>query len=239
MKFNSTGGQSATTSAAAKPLRGGHRPFAAFVLAAGLCAALSTSLSGCAVVLVGGVVGGGLVASDRRTSGAQLEDEGIELRGGARLSQAMGERGHINLSAYNRQVLMTGEVPSEADKQLAAQTMAKVDNVRAVANELVVASNSSIAARSGDILVSGKVRAGFIDAKELSANAFRVVTERGVVYLMGLVTAKEADKATEVARSTSGVQRVVRIFEVISEQELQRIAGPAQNKAAVPAAPDK
>lgn len=236
MKFNA---MTIEQSGVRKVTGSGHRPLAAFVLAASLCAAMSAGLSGCAAILVGGVVGGGLVASDRRTAGTQLEDESIELRGGARLSQALGERGHINLSAYNRQVLMTGEVPSEADKQLAAQTMAKVENVRAVANELVVAGNSSIAARSSDILVSGKVRSGFIDAKELSANAFRVVTERGVVYLMGLVTAKEADKATEVARSTSGVQRVVRIFEVISEQELQRIAGPAQNKAATPAATDK
>lgn len=207
------------------------RAGARWLLLASLCAALG-SLSGCAVVLGGAVLTGGLVATDRRTSGTQLEDEGIELRGASRLNQALGERGHINLSAYNRQVLMTGEVPTEADKQLAEQTLAKVENVRAVVNELAVLGNSSVAARGNDVFISGKVRAGFVDAKELSANAFRVVTERSTVYLMGLVTQREADKATEIARSTSGVQRVVRIFETISEQDLQRIAGqpgkPAQ-----------
>lgn len=199
-----------------------QRVGARWLLLASVCAAL-TSLSGCAVVL-GGAVLGTLVATDRRTSGTQLEDEGIELRGASRLSQALGERGHINLSAYNRQVLMTGEVPSEADKMLAEQTLAKVENVRAVVNELAVLGNSSVTARGNDVFISGKVRAGFVDNKELSANAFRVVTERSTVYLMGLVTQREADKATEIARSTAGVQRVVRIFEIISEQEAQRLS---------------
>lgn len=194
-----------------------------WLLLASLCAGLST-LSGCALVIGGAALTGGLVATDRRTSGTQLEDEGIELRGASRLSQVMGQRGHINLSAYNRQVLMTGEVPTEADKLLAEQTLAKVDNVRSVVNELAVLGNSSVTARGNDVFISGKVRAGFVDAKELSANAFRVVTERSTVYLMGLVTQREADKATEIARSTSGVQRVVRIFEVISEQDAQRLS---------------
>ncbi|MGY8904363.1 MAG: BON domain-containing protein [Burkholderiales bacterium] len=209
------------------------RTGARWLLLASVCAALGT-LSGCAVVLGGAVLTGGLVATDRRTSGTQLEDEGLELRGASRLSQALGERGHINLSAYNRQVLMTGEVPTEADKQLAEQTLAKVENVRAVVNELAVLGNSSVAARGNDVFISGKVRAGFVDAKELSANAFRVVTERSTVYLMGLVTQREADKATEIARSTSGVQRVVRIFETISEQDLQRIAGQSGKPAQQP-----
>ncbi len=209
------------------------RAAARWLLLASVCAAL-TSLSGCAVVL-GGAVLGGLVATDRRTSGTQLEDEGIELRGASRLSQALGERGHINLSAYNRQVLMTGEVPTEADKLLAEQTLAKVDNVRAVVNELAVLGNSSVTARGNDVFISGKVRAGFVDAKDLSANAFRVVTERSTVYLMGLVTQREADRATEIARSTSGVQRVVRIFETISEQDARRLSV----SASPPASPQK
>ncbi|MFM9881023.1 MAG: BON domain-containing protein [Burkholderiaceae bacterium] len=202
-----------------------HTPAKRWLAALGL--ALAFSLSGCAVLIGGAVVATGLVATDRRTSGTQLEDEGIELRGASRLSQVLGERGHINLSAYNRQVLITGEVPTEADKLLAEQTIAKVENVRAVVNELAVLGNASISARGNDILISGKVRAGFIDAKELSANAFRVVTERSTVYLMGLVTAREAEKATQIARATSGVQRVVRIFELISEQDAQRLSGQA------------
>jgi len=164
------------------------------------------------------------VAIDRRTSGAQLEDEGIELRAGARIRDTLGARSHINVTSYNRQVLLTGEVPSEADKQQAQQLVSQVENVKAIVNELAVMGNSSIAQRSADTLTTGKVRASFVDDKQLSAPAFRVVTERGTVYLMGRVTQREADRATQIARSISGVQRVVRVFEIISEQELQQIA---------------
>jgi osmotically-inducible protein OsmY len=175
-------------------------------------------------LMVGGaVVGGTLVATDRRTSGAQLEDEGVELRGSARVRESLGDRIHVNITSYNRQVLLTGEVPTAQDKQLVEQTVAKVENVKAIVNELAVLGNTTLSQRSSDSLVTGKVKAGMVDAKDLYANAFKVVTERGTTYLMGRVTQREADRATEIARSVVGVQRLVRVLEIITEDELKRL----------------
>ncbi len=191
--------------------------FATVTLAA---TALAGALSACAPLVLGGAAVGTMVALDRRTSGAQLEDEGIELRAAARVREAMGERAHVNISSYNRQVLLTGEVPTERDKQQAEQIVSRVENVKGIYNELGVMGNSSLTQRSSDTLVTGKVKASLVDDRELSANAFRVITERGTVYMMGRVTQREADKATQIARSVGGVQRVVRLFEIISEEEL-------------------
>ncbi len=189
---------------------------------AAVVATLGSVLSACVPLVIGGaIVGGSLVATDRRTSGAQLEDEGIELRSANRLREAMGDRANAKATSYNRQVLLTGEVPTEEDKKLAEQTVSKVENVQKIVNELAVLGNSTFTQRSGDTLVTGKVRASLVDAKDLYANAFKVVTERGVVHLMGRVTQREADRATEVTRGISGVQKVVRIFEIISDDELK------------------
>lgn len=186
-------------------------------------AGLASVLSACVPLVVGGAaVGGALVATDRRTSGAQLEDEGIELRAIGRINENLGSRVHVNVTSYNRQVLLSGEVPSAQDKQLVEQIVSRVDNVRAVVNELAVLGASSLTQRSSDALITGKVKAAMVDSKDLFANAFKVVTERGVVYLMGRVTQREANRATEIARSTGGVQKVVRLLEIISEEELQR-----------------
>lgn len=189
-----------------------------------VCAAsLGGLLSACVPLVVGGAaVGSALVATDRRTSGTQLEDEGIELRSIGRINENLGSRVHVNVTSYNRQVLLTGEVPSAQDRQLVEQIVSRVENVRAVANELAVLGASSLTQRSSDALITGKVKAAMVDTKDLFANAFKVVTERGVVYLMGRVTQREADRATEIARSTGGVQKVVRLLEIISEEELQR-----------------
>lgn len=186
-----------------------------------LAAALSGGLSACAPMIVGGAVVGSFVAIDRRTTGAQVEDEGIELRATARLRESLGERAHINVTSFNRQVLLSGEAPTAQEQALAAQVVSKVDNVRSIVNEISVAGNSSLAQRTSDTITTGRVKAGFVDAKGLFANAFKVVTERGTVYLMGRVTQREAIQATEIARSTSGVLKVVRLLEIISEQELQ------------------
>jgi osmotically-inducible protein OsmY len=181
-------------------------------------------LASCAPLLVGGaVVGGTLVATDRRTSGAQLEDEGIELRAVNRIREAFLERVHVNVTSYNRQVLLTGEVPTEADKQRAQEVVSRVENVRSIVNELGVMGNTSLGSRSSDALITGRVKASFVDAKDLYANAIKVTTERGVTYMLGRVTQREADRATEIARSIPGVVRVVRVFEIISEEELQRL----------------
>jgi osmotically-inducible protein OsmY len=181
-------------------------------------------LSGCAPLIVGGAfIGGTLVATDRRTSGAQLEDEGIGLRSVNRISEAFQDRVHVNVNSYNRQVLLTGEVPTEADKQRVQEIVSRVENVRSIVNELGVLGNTSLTSRSSDALVTGRVKASFVDAKDLYANAFRVTTERGTTYLMGRVTQREAGRATDIARTTPGVQRVVRVLEIISEEDLQRM----------------
>ncbi len=187
----------------------------------------STSLTACFPLVVGGAAVGGLVATDRRSSGTYLNDEGIELRSSSRIRDSLGERGHVNVTSYNTQVLLTGEVPSAQDKQLVEQVVRKVDNVKAVVNEIEVMGNSSLTQRSSDSLVTGRVKASMVDAKDLFANAFKVVTERGTTYLMGRVTQREATRATDIARGTSGVQKVVRVFEIITEEELQGLT-PAE-----------
>ncbi len=195
-------------------------------------------LAACAPLLVGGVlVGGTLVATDRRTSGAQLEDEGIELRAINRLREAFQDRAHINVTSYNRQVLLTGEVPTDADKQRAQEIVSRVENVRSIVNELGAVPNSTLGVRSSDSLLTGRVKASMIDAKDLYANAFKVLTERGVVYMLGRVSQREADRATEIARTTPGTQRVVRVFEIISEEELQRLLPQPPKPGTAPVQP--
>ena len=195
------------------------------VCALGAAILLGGSLSACvAPILVGGaVVGGGMVVADRRTSGTQLEDEGIEMRAASQIRTNLGTRVRVNLVSYNRQVLMTGEVPSLKDKEWVEQLVSQVENVNSVVNELDVLDSPSLVARSSDALVTGHVKAMLLNAADVNSNAFKVVTERGTVYLMGRVTRREADRATEVVRATPGVQKVVRVLEIISEEELARL----------------
>jgi len=189
-----------------------------------LAGSLGLTLTACVPVIMGGaVMGTAMVASDRRTSGAQLEDTGIELRSGNRIQEALGDRAHINVTSFNRRALITGEVPTAQDKQQVEQIVLKVDNVQSAVNELTVLGNSSLTQRSSDALITGRVKASMVDSKDLFANAFKVVTERGNVYLMGRVTQREADRATEIARTTSGVLKVVRVFEIITEDELRQM----------------
>lgn len=191
-------------------------------IAAALLAALAaaTTLQACAPLIIGGaMVGGGMMAIDRRTSGTQVDDEAIELKAASR-ARDLATLGHVNVTSYNRLVLITGEVPTEDDRARVAESLQRVDNVRGVTNELVVAANSSLADRSRDSLTSTKVKATLVDTKDIQSQAIKVVTERGVVYLMGIVTEREATRASDVARTVPGVQKVVRVFEVISEEEL-------------------
>lgn len=195
-----------------------------FALTAVAATLLSGALTACVPLVLGGAAAGGtLVATDRRTSGAQLEDEGIELRAASRIRTNVGDRAHVNMTSFNRQVLLTGEVPTAQDKQLVEQIVSRVENVSSVVNELAVMGNSTLTQRSSDALVTGRVKAMLVDAPDLFANSFKVTTERGTTYLMGRVTQREADRGTAVVRSTSGVQKVVRIFEIISEDELARL----------------
>jgi len=196
---------------------------------AALCGTLAITLQGCVEMAVGTAVVGTLAATDRRTFGAQTEDKTILFKGETRLSKLTGEGGHVNVTSFNRRVLLTGEVKDEAMKQAAEREMASIEGVLSVVNDLEVMPPSSLASRSNDALITGKVKASFVDTKELSANAIKVVTERGNVYLMGRVTPREADIASEVTRGVSGVKKVVRVFEYITDEELRRLTNtPAQ-----------
>ena len=199
-----------------------QRRFQRVALMALAAAAVVGSLSACVPLVVGGAVVGTLVVIDRRTSGTQLEDEGIEFRASNRIKEVIGDKGHVNVTSYNRQVLLTGEVPTAKDRELVEKAVAGVDYVRSVVNELAVMPNSSLTQRSNDTLITGKVKASFVDAKDISLNAFKIVTERNTVFLMGRVTPREVARATEIARGVGGVEKVVRVFEIISEDELAR-----------------
>ena len=178
------------------------------------------SLTACAPLIIGGaMVGSGLVVTDRRTAGIQLEDQSIDLKAGARLRD-LATLGRIEVTSYNRIVLLTGEVPAEADRLAVEKTVSALENVRSVVNELAVMSNSGLGSRSNDTLLSAKVKANLLDARDVQSNAFKVVAERGVIYLMGRVTEREASRGAEVARAVSGVQKVVRVFEILSEEDL-------------------
>lgn len=202
-------------------------------------AALAAGLSACApVVIGGGAVVGAMMATDRRTTGTQVEDEGIELRAANRIREALGDRVHVNVTSFNRQVLLTGEAQTAEDKQRVEQIALGVENVRSVVNELGVMPNSSLSQRTSDTFITGKVRASLVDAKDLMANAFTVVTERDVVYLMGRVTPREASRATDIARGVSGVRKVVRVFEVVSEDELARSNAALNARQPAPVAQD-
>jgi osmotically-inducible protein OsmY len=170
----------------------------------------------------------GVVATDRRTTGTQVEDESIEIKVASAVRQEMGERIHLNVTSFNRQVLLSGEVRTAADKERAEKLASSQENVNAVVNDLTVMPVSSLTQRSKDVVITGRIKAAFVDAKDLQVNAFKVVTERGIVYLMGRVTAREAKRATDIARGMSGVAKVVRVFEEIPEQELQRLSRPTQ-----------
>ena len=197
-----------------------------YMKATGLVMLMSLGLSACAPVMLAGFAGTAMVASDRRTSGTQLEDETIELRGSARIRDALGERAHVNITSYNRQVLLSGEVATERDKQIVEGLLEKLENVKSVVNELSIMQPTSLSSRSNDLLLSAKVKASLVDSRDLFANAFKVVVERGTVYVMGRVTQREATSATNVIRNVNGVNKVVRLFDIISEEELRNLLPP-------------
>jgi len=204
-----------------------------------LCAALALTqgLSGCAPLVVGGAMAATtLMATDRRSAGTQLDDQSNELKAATAIQGAIGDRGHVNATSYNRVVLLTGEVPTEADKQAVAGAVSKIDTVRYLVDELAVMPNSSINTRTNDTIITGKVKAAFIDGKT-AFNSIKVVTERGIVYLMGLVTEPEAARAVEIARTTGGVVKVVRVFQIITQAELDAIEFKASTPGGAASAP--
>lgn len=217
----------------------GRRAGAARLAAAlALAVAGGTMVSACAPLVLGGAAVGGLMATDRRTSGTQVEDKGIELKAANRIRQALGEKGRVSVNAYNRVVLLTGEVPSEADKVTAEHIASRTENVRSVVNELAVIGTSSLGSRSNDVLIETKVKATLLDARDVMSNAVKVVVTRGEVFLMGIVTEREANRIAELASTVSGVQKVVKVLHIISEEELaERTPAPPAGAASVSAQP--
>lgn len=208
--------------------------------AAVLALAATAALSACAPALIGGaMVGAALVASDRRSPGTQIEDQGIELKAAARIRELTADRTNVNVTSYNRLILLTGETPEAADRATVEQAVSRIEGVRAVVNEVAVMGKTSLTARSNDAILTARVKAAFIDAVELSPQTVKVATERGVVHLLGRVTEREAARAVEAARGVAGVAKVVRVFEIISEAELKELQQPAAAPAAKDAAAKK
>ncbi len=192
------------------------------LLAAMLAVSAAVSLQACLPVMVGGTVLGTLAATDRRTLGAQTDDAAIVLKGDGRARKITGELGRVAVTSFNHRVLLTGEVKDEKMKAEVEQQIVTIDGVKSVENDLVVAPVSSIGARSNDARITGKVKAAIIDTKDLYVNAFKIHTDRGVVYLMGRVTQREGKLAAEVARNAANkIRKVVKLFEYISEDELK------------------
>lgn len=193
------------------------------------------SLQGCVELAVGTAVVGTFATTDRRTFGAQTEDKAIVLKGEVRLARVLGDAAHVDVTAFNRRALLTGEVADEAAKATAEREIRAIDGVQSVSNELQIAPISGFAARSNDTLITTKVKASLVDAKDLYANAYKVVTEAGVVYLLGRVTQREGTAAAEIARGVSGVRKVVKMFEYISEAELKEMLATPEKAATQPA----
>ena len=174
-----------------------------------------TQLYACVPVVLGGAAAGGAVAADRRTSGIYVEDEGIELKALKKMETNLGENAHVNITSYNRNVLLTGEVPDAAGRTKAEELLKEIDNIRAVTNEIVVGPKSSISSRSNDTYLTSKIKTKFVTENLFPANYVKVISENSVVYLLGIVNKTEADAATEIARNTDGVIKVVKVFEYI------------------------
>lgn len=206
------------------------------------CAAvLASTAVACAPIVVGVVAAGtALVVTDRRTTGSQVDDQTIQLRVANDLGAAFKDRPvHINVNSFDRKVLLTGEVPDEAVRTRAGAIAAATQNVRMVVNELAVAPPSSLSDRTADTTLSGKVRAAFINTREIAFNSVEIVTERRIVYLLGFVTEEEGKIAALVASKVSGVQQVVKVFDIASREEVdrRRAIGSSAAPAAPPASP--
>lgn len=180
-----------------------------------LTAVLSTQLTACIPLVVGGAAIGGSMAADRRTSGTYIEDQAIELKASKAIADSLKEKVHANITSFNRQVLITGEVSDDANKKKAESLVKPIENVVSIKNYLEIAKNSSISTRTNDAFITSKVKANFLKENKFAANYVKVVTESGTVYLLGLVTHKEADDAVEITRSINDVKAVVKVFEYI------------------------
>ncbi|GBG13371.1 transporter [Novimethylophilus kurashikiensis] len=185
------------------------------ILALIAAAMLAGNLAGCVPVVAGGAAAGGLMAADRRTSGAYIDDQAIELKASKQLNDTLDTRVHADVTSYNRNVLLTGEAYDEPAKQKAESVVKGIENVRSVTNEMIIGPQSSMSSRSNDAYITSKVKARMVSENKFPANYVKVITENGVVYLMGMVTRQEADDAVEIARNTEGVDKVVKVFEYV------------------------
>ena len=186
------------------------------------------SVSACFPHMAGGVDMTGFVAVDRRTSGAMLEDQAIEVKTSTRIRDVLGERVHITVTSYNRKLLLTGEAPDAKDKEQAGEIAKNIDNVASVWNEVGVTSITTLTERTNDLVAAGRIKADLIDAKDLFSNAYKIVVERGAVYVMGRITAREAKRVASVISGVTGVKKVVLVHETITEDELANLnAKPA------------
>lgn len=199
------------------------------IIAVLLCGTIATSLQGCMGLAVGGAVMGTLAATDRRTLGAQTEDKAIVVKGEARVRNLIGSAGHVNVTSFNRKVLLTGEVRDQQMKDAVGREVAAIEGVQGIFNELEIAGASSLTSRSNDTLLTGKVKASLVDAQDIYANSVKVVTERSIVYLMGRVSVRESRRAAEIAAGVNGVQKVIKLFELIDESELQQMSSTPQS----------
>jgi osmotically-inducible protein OsmY len=188
-------------------------------------------LAGCVGAAVVGAGAGALMVIDRRSSEVYIADQGLEMRASSRISEKYGDKVHVNVTSYNRMMLLTGEAPTAEIKADVEKIASTVPDVKSIANELAIAGPSSYGVRSNDSYITSKVKARFVDAGKFNANVVKVVTEAGVVFLLGIVTQAEADAAVEIARTTGGVLNVVRVFEIVSPEKAGTV-----NKTA-PAAP--
>lgn len=177
--------------------------------------ALMSQITACVPVVVGGAAAGGAMAADRRTTGVYVEDENIELKATKNIHDTLGEEAHVNITSYKGHVLLTGEVPDDKSKTKAGNMVLGIENVKSITNELAIGPKTSMSSRANDAYITSKVKARFVSENRFQANHVKVITENSVVYLMGYVTQKEAEDAVEIARNTSDVNRVVKVFEYI------------------------
>jgi osmotically-inducible protein OsmY len=194
----------------------------------------ATQLQGCFVLGLGAVGTTAYVATDRRTAGSIVEDNTIGLKADNQIASALGPNANVRAVSYNQQVLLVGQVPTEADKQRAAEIVKGIPNVKAVLNEIDVGPVADLNRQATDALITTKVKARLIDANDIFGNAFKVTTSNSVVYLMGIVTQREADRAVQIARDTTGVSKVVTMFNIISEQQLREMQNPQKENAPPP-----
>jgi len=187
-------------------------------------------LSGCVPLAATGVAVGTMAAIDRRTVGAQTEDQEIEIKAASQLRSTFGDTASISTTSYNRKVLLTGQATSEEIKQQAERIVAAIENVRSVHNEVQVQGRPSLTTRAADTAITARAKAALVKADEVHANTIKVVTESGTIYLMGLVSRREADLAAQTASRVAGAQRVVTVFELISDEEVDRIQRAQQRQ---------